>query len=1152
MPSNNKTLKKSKIDVSPDSASKKLKIKSAQREEVKKSSMSTSKRYNEEFIKVLAELSDLMIRKGEPYRAIAYQKAEQTIIKYPDDIIDPKQLKGLAGIGSTILSKLEEYVKTGTLAALEKERTNPANILAEIYGVGPKKAKELVVAGITSIAELRKHPELLNDKQKIGLEYLEDIQKRIPRAEIVEFAGLFDQIFKSVAPADSKFEIVGSYRRGAKNSGDIDIIITNKDNNKMAFDKVLDVLIKDKIITEVLSRGKTKSLTLVQIKKDGPVRRVDFLYSSPNEYAFALFYFTGSKLFNTVVRQRALDMGYTLNEHGLSHMVKGVKGKTVEHEFPTEESILNFLGLKYKNPEDRIDGRSVVLLTGSTGDGESKKEKTETPPIPEAQKSKSPKTMSSDIDDEDALLEALEKIKSRSKSKSKSPKTTSSDSDDEDALLEALEKIKSKSKSPKTTSSDSYDEDALLEALEKIKSKSKSKSSEVSSLEAEIVSEASDIQQSKSSKKNITLKKAKTTTVNELIQKFKTEGISALKMMTEDELSKIIRTANQTYYCDDKEILTDILYDIIREYTLEKYPKNVAANEGHTKCDVEMSKTKVKLPYELWSMDKIKPTTDALAKWLKTYKGPYVLSAKLDGISALYVAEDGKTPKLYTRGNGRYGQDISALIPHLIRKNVDSVAVRGEIIVTKEIFDKKYSKKFSNPRNFVAGVVNKKTVDASVLNDLDFVPYELIEPIMKPSEQFKFLDTLWTTPNTPETVAYEVKDIITNEFLSQTLLDWRKEYKYEIDGVIVTNDKVYPRPTKNPEYAFAFKMVISDQVAEAKVVDVLWAPSKDGYLKPRVQIEPITLGGAKIEFATGFNAKFIVDNKIGIGAIVSITRSGDVIPHIISVVVPAEKPLLPLVPYKWNDTNVDIIIDDISEDEIVREKNITAFFKNLEVDGLGPGNVKRLMAADYDTIPKILAMTIEDLLKVPGFKKKTAEKLYNGIHTKIAKASISELMTASNVFGRGFGDKRFIAILKMYPDILISKLSDKDKVIQLIKVDGVARKTAERFVERISEFVKFMEAASLQDKLMDESKSVEKIEDKDHVLYDKKIVFTGGKDKPLIEKLKEVGAEVSSSVSKHTFVVIAKTSDEDTGKADAARKLGIPIMTKEEFAEKYL
>ena len=237
----------------------------------------------------------------------------------------------------------------------------------------------------------------------------------------------------------SKFEIVGSYRRGAKNSGDIDIIITNKEDNKAAFDKVLDVLIKDKIITEVLSRGKTKSLTLVQIKKDGPIRRVDFLYSPPDEYAFALFYFTGSKIFNTVVRQRALDLGYTLNEHGLSHFAKGVKGKKVDHDFPTEQSIMNFLGLKYIKPEDRIDGRSVILLKGSTDD--------EKPPA---------KELSPSDEDLEAALEALEK-----KPKAATP------TDDEmlEAALEALEKDKSPKKAATPTDDDDEFESALEEAL---------------------------------------------------------------------------------------------------------------------------------------------------------------------------------------------------------------------------------------------------------------------------------------------------------------------------------------------------------------------------------------------------------------------------------------------------------------------------------------------------------------------------------------------------------------------------------------------------------------------------------------------------------------------------------------------------------------
>ena len=759
MPTNGTAKKKIKLVLkeSPtrvtqkNSPSEKLKKKSPPKESTQKPSMPKPVRYNEEFIKVLGELHDVMIRKGEPFRARAYKKAQETIINFSEPITDPtKQLKNLPGIGSTILTKLEEYVKTGQIAALEKEKANPANILAEIYGVGPKKAKELAAAGITSINELRTHLELLNDTQKIGLKYYDDIQKRIPRDEIVEFDNLFNDIFQSVAPAGSKFEIVGSYRRGTKNSGDIDIIITNKDNNKGAFDKVLDVLIKDKVITEVLSRGKTKSLTLVQIKKDGPIRRVDFLYSPPNEYAFALFYFTGSKEFNTVVRQRALDLGYTLNEHGLSHIVKGVKGQIVDHVFPTEKSILNFLGLKYQKPQDRIDGRAVVLLKGSDDDNDDNDEDDED----DDDKDKDDDDEDKDDDDEDDDDKDKDKDDKDDKDKDKDDKDDKDKDDDEDdddghddaAALAALESLPDTPEDKKDNvedTDDKHDDAAALAALESLTAESPKKAKKI--------------------KKNVTLKKSLGLSVTELISKFKTTGIVALKMMTEAELSLVLHAANQAYYCEDNPILTDNQYDIIREYTLDKYPDNEEAKEGHTKCDVEVQKNKVKLPYELWSMNKIKPTTDALISWLKIYKGPYVLSAKLDGVSALYVAEDDKAPKLYTRGNGIYGHDISPLIPHLIRKNVSGVAVRGEIIVKKEIFEKKYSKKFSNPRNFVAGVVNKKTVDASVLNDLDFVPYELIKPVMKPSDQLKFLDTLWTTPNTPETVAYDVTDEISNE-----------------------------------------------------------------------------------------------------------------------------------------------------------------------------------------------------------------------------------------------------------------------------------------------------------------------------------------------------------------------------------------------------
>ena len=126
--------------------------------------MEEKKRYNEEFIALMESFNNIMLKQGEPFRARAYQKAQETIMKYSTNITSPRQLKGLPNIGSSIMDKLNEYVEKGTLQDLEKEKNNPVNILCEIYGVGPKKSQELVLAGVKSINELRERQnELLND-----------------------------------------------------------------------------------------------------------------------------------------------------------------------------------------------------------------------------------------------------------------------------------------------------------------------------------------------------------------------------------------------------------------------------------------------------------------------------------------------------------------------------------------------------------------------------------------------------------------------------------------------------------------------------------------------------------------------------------------------------------------------------------------------------------------------------------------------------------------------------------------------------------------------------------------------------------------------------------------------------------------------------
>jgi DNA ligase (NAD+) len=631
----------------------------------------------------------------------------------------------------------------------------------------------------------------------------------------------------------------------------------------------------------------------------------------------------------------------------------------------------------------------------------------------------------------------------------------------------------------------------------------------------------------------------------EMLAAFKAHGITALQTWSEAQLSECIVCANAAYYGNQAPLLTDNAYDILREYTLARFPQNTAALSGHTQGTVE--KNKVKLPYEMWSMDKITPDTAALEKWKQAYTGPYILSCKLDGVSGLYSTE-GPQPRLYTRGNGLVGQDISHFIPYLRLPSVKNTVMRGEFIIPKAVFQAKYSQTFANPRNFVAGIINQKKPDPLKCADLDFVVYEVLQPVLKPSAQMAYSEKAGF-----KVVHYIRNETLSNHSLSDLLMQWRVDYAYEIDGIICGNDAIYPRQTGNPAHAFAFKMVLTEQIAEAKVVGVLWTPSKDGYLKPRVQIEPIQLGGVKIEYATGFNAKFITEQQIGVGALIRLTRSGDVIPHILAVVQPAAQPQMPLVPYIWNATRVDILLENKADDVTVKEKNIAYFFTHLEVEGLAMGNVKKIMAAGFETVPSIVAMTEADFLTVAGFKEKMAAKITASITTQLAKATLPELMHASNLFGRGFGVKKFQLILAAEPTILTAEWPLAEKVGRVSAIEGLAEKTAEQFISQIPVFRAFLGEIKLQAKLLAKQAQAQQAQaqHQTHALSGKQYVMTGFRDKALIETLTALGAEQGSGLRKNTFVIIVKESGAENSKTAEARAFGIPILTVDEFKVKY-
>ena len=624
-------------------------------------------------------------------------------------------------------------------------------------------------------------------------------------------------------------------------------------------------------------------------------------------------------------------------------------------------------------------------------------------------------------------------------------------------------------------------------------------------------------------------------------EKFKKQGISVLDSLSEKQFESLIKSLNNAYY-NDESIMTDNEYDIIKEYFERKFPTNrLLDNIG-----APIKKNKVTLPYFMPSMDKIKPTTNALYSWMKDYKGPYVLSCKLDGVSGMYISND-KTRNLYTRGDGRIGQDVTHLLRTLELPIMKDAVVRGEFILSKKTFHDKYKSRFSNARNLVSGIINSTTIDEKT-RDMDFIAYEVIHPPMKPQDQMKYL-----IRNGFNTVRNATFANVTNELLSQILVDWREHYEYDIDGIIVSDDNKYDRIEGNPKQSFAFKMVISDQVAEAKVIDVIWSPSKNGYLKPRVRIEPINIGGVNIEYATGFNGKFIESNKIGIGAVIRIIRSGDVIPYIQSVTVPAEVAKMPTESYHWTESEVDIVLNNINDNMVVQQKNITDFFTTLKVDGLSTGNVNRLMKAGFNTIAKIIYMKKEDFKTVEGFGEKMVDKIYDGIRLKLEDASLVKIMSASNMLGRGLGERKINLIMSRYPNVLTSVSSKDEKHARLIEIDGIGKENASSFLDNMSNFINFLREIGKSNMLTRSPKrSTPVTKDSNHILNGKRIVMTKVRDARVLSLLEQHGGILDNSVTKNTFLLITKSMDDVSSKMKKAEELGIPVLTPDDFLKEYL
>ncbi len=706
-------------------------------------------------------------------------------------------------------------------------------------------------------------------------------------------------------------------------------------------------------------------------------------------------------------------------------------------------------------------------------------------------------------------------------------------------------------------------------------------------------------------------------TTIDIIEKLNNDHFYAQKL-SQEELKRVLEYTEVQYYNeteDSEYILTDLVYDHVKEVYIALCNENKYAHEEHIYSHEEHKYSHddmahvpepigrmSKLPIWMGSTTKMNHGTGQLRIFTSKFDGPWTVSAKLDGASALYVNENGKY-KLYSRGKGDRGQNISEFLKYLQLPSLKTgQMVRGELIIKKSLFTAKYKRgdsgdmeKHRNSRNAVAGMVNKVGSNASkgvetpftemqlaFISDIDFIVYELItDKLQKCSVQFTQMVELFTS----KVAAHESLKEVDDDTLSLIYDEYAEELDYEIDGLVVCSDHEYDRPHgKNPEYIRAYKKPLTGLTGIATVQSIEWNVSKDGMIKPVVIFDKIEMDGSSITRASGYNAKNIIDNKIGPGAVIEVIRSGGIIPKITKVIEQCEVLQMPKLAYVWSDTKVDIFVDYANGDEFSEEKRdmnvkkLYYFLTKMGTKGIGEKTMGRMYDEGIRTIPQLITVNLIDLNFLGD---KTAQNIVKTIQDSRKNLTLPVLCGASMIFGRLLGVKRFEIIFEQYPNIMemdIVLTNDVKAITTLIlKIDGFADKTAKQVAEGFEDMIRFLEElreanilpapmiqeAAVSKQVLSQNEKAASHQDLPTQAVAPKsnaskeisglnILITGFRDEVMKAFILQSGGKIPSSFTKATNMLIIKDDSVSNTKTKTAEDRGLIIMTKDQFIAKYM
>lgn len=602
-------------------------------------------------------------------------------------------------------------------------------------------------------------------------------------------------------------------------------------------------------------------------------------------------------------------------------------------------------------------------------------------------------------------------------------------------------------------------------------------------------------------------------------------NMNSLDTYSEEKIERILRKANEMYR-EGHPMLTDDDFDLIVEELEKRNPNNpFLADVGYV---IQNDRTE-KLPYTMGSLNKNKSCTD-LFKICNRYNIPLntniIITPKFDGISLLVNELNGNC---WTRGNGIDGNrsDVHFNMLNTEQLNINNFTI-GEVIMSNTNF-KKFKDIYANPRNLVAGSFNQKLPYKAKreLKNIDFIRYGIVNTTL---DKCDMLDLL----NSKQSIQVPYKILQINELTDASLKSIYTEWNvnYSLDGLVIDiNDYVLRsqlgRDTNNnPKFAFAFKGNFEEQI-DVPVKSIRYQISRRGKLTPVLEFTPVSLSGVMISNATGYNAKYLKDNDIGVGTIVTIKRSGEVIPSVVKIV----KPTMFVEPtefgkVQWSETGVDLFVLGENDERTIQQ--IMNFYKILQFDDVGYGFFKTMYFNGINTLDKTLKVLSNVLLTMDGIGESKSNKFLSQINElKNNGVSKSQLMAATG----------FFPLLGQRKLRLLEHFEYKPTLTEITSIKGFSDKTAGVFLDNYDNFIKFAHRNSLRFEIKDLAVGG---------LTGQKFIFTGFRNKELELEIISNGGEIVKTI-KSDVIVITKDVNGSSSKLKKAKKLKCKIISLNDF-----